>query len=346
MSKPRILLTGGLGFIGLHTAVALNDAGYEPVLLDDLSRSNPAMLGQLEKLTNRTYDFHKVDLRNASALRSVFETNTFDGVIHFAAFKAVGESVENPLLYFDNNLVGLIRLLECCRDFNVKQFVFSSSCTVYGEPKNDIRVSENTPLAEPESPYGRTKLMAEQILGDYVKAHPMNTILLRYFNPVGAHPDGMIGELPIGVPSNLVPYITQTAIGLREKLTIFGKDYPTEDGTCIRDFIHVCDLADAHVKAIDFASKQTLSTPEIFNVGTGKGYSVKDAVETFQRVNNVNVNHQYGDRRPGDITAIFADNTKATTQLGWTPRFDLPEMMQTAWNWEQYLQQNPSLRTS
>lgn len=332
----KILVTGGCGFIGSHTVVDLVEAGYQVVSVDNYSNSYPWIEDRIVELIGRDrYEHHEVDLRDYTQLSSLLsQCGKIDGVIHFAAFKSVAESVKNPLKYFDNNLIGLNNILKACDEFAIPYLVFSSSCTVYGNPP-ELPVTENTPLPEPESPYGRTKRMGEDILKDYVKASSTHVVSLRYFNPVGAHPSIRIGELPIGVPSYLVPYITQTAIGLREKLTIFGGDYPTRDGSCIRDFIHVCDIATAHTQALEFMlNKRFTSQLEIFNLGTGNGVTVKEAVQSFLKVSGVNLNYEIGPRRDGDVVAIYADNTRAKEVLGWIPRLTLDDMMDSAWRWE------------
>jgi UDP-glucose 4-epimerase len=337
--KSRILVTGGAGYIGAHTVVELQLAGFETVIVDNLSRCDETLLKGMEKITKQKPNFHKGDCLDQGFLRHVFKTQgPIRGVIHFAAFKAVGESVEKPLDYYRNNIGSLVTLLEVMKEFDVKDFIFSSSCTVYGQP-DQIPVSETAPFKRAESPYGATKQMCERILEDaYLNGYKV--ISLRYFNPIGAHPSGFMGELPIGVPSNLVPFITQTAIGKREKLTVFGNDYNTPDGYNIRDFIHVVDVADAHVKAIEFLQKQSKNKSyEVYNLGTGEGVSVIQLIEKFQKVSGVNLNYQVGSRRPGDIEKVYADPTKIIRELKWKAKYSIEEGLLHAWAWEKKLAQ-------
>jgi UDP-glucose 4-epimerase len=344
----KILVTGGCGYIGSHTIVDLMENGYEVISVDDNSRSTASVLKGVEKITGKPVKNYKVDLCNYDDTYAIFQENEdIKGIIHFAAFKAVGESVEKPLMYFENNLTSLINLLKCVQDFNTPWFVFSSSCTVYGEPDNSI-VTEETAPKPAASPYGYTKQMGEQILGEFQKAHPATqTILLRYFNPVGAHPSTLIGELPIGKPQNLVPAITQTAIGKLPKMTVFGDDYPTRDGSCVRDFIHVADIAHAHTLAIKYLEEgRNLSGCEVFNLGTGNGVTVLEAIHAFEKVSGVKLNYAIGPRRPGDIVAIYANNDKAKSRLGWDPSRTIEEMMDTAWKWELRLKEDETLFTS
>jgi UDP-glucose 4-epimerase len=331
----KILVTGGTGYIGSHTVVDLVENGYEVISVDNNSRSNPAMLKGVEKILGKPIKNYKVDLCNFDDTFAIFQENPdIKGIIHFAAYKAVGESVEKPLLYFENNLVSLINLLKCVQEFNVPWFVFSSSCTVYGNPDESM-VTEETPPKPAASPYGYTKQMGEQILGEFQKANGVQTILLRYFNPVGAHPSGHIGELPIGKPQNLVPAITQTAIGKLPKMQVHGDDYPTRDGSCVRDYIHVCDIAHAHTLAIQYLEQgRNTSGCEVFNLGTGNGVTVLEAIRAFEKVSGVKLNYEIGPRRPGDIVSIYANNDKAKSRLGWSPDRTLDEMMDTAWKWE------------
>lgn len=334
----KILVTGGCGYIGSHTLVELVAAGYEVISVDDNSRSGAHFINRVSALCGQTITNYAVNLCDLQALTAVFEAHPdIRGVIHFAAYKSVGESSREPLLYFENNLLGQINLLKCVQKFQVPHFVFSSSCTVYGNPEV-LPVTENSPLQEAESPYGRTKVVGEAFLRDFVKVNPCQTIALRYFNPVGAHPSNQIGEFIIGVPPYLIPYITQTAIGKREELVVFGNDYPTRDGTCIRDYIHVCDVARAHVKALQYleAGKAT-SNFEVFNLGSGIGQSVREMITSFEKVTGITLKWRFGPRRPGDVVAVYADNTKARQQLGWETRFTLDDMMRTAWAWEQKL---------
>jgi UDP-glucose 4-epimerase len=334
----KILVTGGCGFIGSHTLVDLVENGYDVISVDDNSRSTSAMLKGVEKITGKPIKNYKVDLCNFDDTFAIFEENRdIKGIIHFAAFKAVGESVEKPLMYFENNLTSLINLLKCVQEFKTPWFVFSSSCTVYGEPDTPI-VTEESPLKPAASPYGATKQMGEQILTEFQKANDTNVILLRYFNPVGAHPSALIGELPIGKPQNLVPAITQTAIGKLPKMTVFGNDYPTRDGSNVRDYIHVSDIAHAHTLAIKYLEEEKNNSKlEVFNLGTGNGVTVLEAIKSFEKVSGVQLNYEIGPRRPGDIIAIYANNDKAKKLLDWEPKRSLDEMMATAWKWEQRL---------
>ena len=343
----KILVTGGCGYIGSHTLVDLIENGYDVVSVDDNSRSNAAMLKGVEKITGKSIKNYKVDLCNFDDTFAIFEENRdIKGIIHFAAFKAVGESVEKPLMYFENNLTSLINLLKCVQDFKTPWFVFSSSCTVYGEPDTPI-VTEESPLKPAASPYGATKQMGEEILTAFGKTSDSKIILLRYFNPVGADPSALIGELPIGKPQNLVPAITQTAIGKLPKMTVFGDDYPTRDGSCVRDFIHVNDIAHAHTLAIKHLEEgKNKNNTEIFNLGTGNGVTVLEAIKSFEKVSGVKLNYEIGPRRPGDIAAIYANNDKAKKLLGWNPKYSLDEMMSTAWKWEQRLKTDEQFFTS
>jgi len=395
----NILVTGGAGYIGSHTVVELVANGFEPIILDNFSNASTSVIERMNELCGKDLTVITGDCSDADLVATIFKTHSIQGVIHFAAHKAVGESVDNPLMYYNNNLNGLITVLKTMEQFGVRQFVFSSSCTVYGVPKNGTQVSEETPLETPNSPYGWTKYMGEQIIKDVAKtgsidavllryfnpigAHksgiigelpqgvpkngtqvseetPLETpnspygwtkymgeqiikdvaktgsidaVLLRYFNPIGAHKSGIIGELPQGVPNNIVPYITQTAAGIREQLTVFGSDYPTEDGTCIRDYIHVCDLALAHIKAL--AVVQT-NEPAIFNVGTGKGTSVIELIAAFEKATGNKINWQFGPRRAGDVTAIFARADKAKNELNWEANFSVEEAVSDAWKWEKF----------
>ena len=334
----KILVTGGCGYIGSHTIVDLVENGFEVVCVDNNSRSNPRIMEGVEKITGKKIKNYKVDLCNFDDTFAIFQENEdISGIIHFAAYKSVGESVEQPLMYFENNLVSLINLLKCVQEFDIPHFVFSSSCTVYGNP-NEIPVTEKTPPKPAESPYGYTKQMGEQIINEFSKAVKSRCILLRYFNPVGAHPSVLIGELPIGSPANLVPAITQTAIGKLPQMTVHGNDYPTRDGSCIRDFIHVCDIAHAHTLGLQYLiSKKSELKCEVFNLGSGSGVTVLEAIKAFEKVSGTTLNYTIGPRRPGDVVAIYANNSLAQTQLGWKPRFSLEDMMATAWKWEQKL---------
>lgn len=335
--KSKILVTGGLGFIGSHTVVALQEQNYDVVIIDNLSNSSLDVLAGITKVTNKTPEFVNLDLRDKTAVIEFFEDhNDITGVIHFAASKAVGESVENPLLYYENNLSSLIYLLKQLTKREEANFIFSSSCTVYGQA-DALPISEDAPVKKAVSPYGNTKQIGEEIIEDTCKVHPnLKAISLRYFNPVGAHPSAEIGELPIGTPQNLIPFITQTAIGKREKLSVFGDDYPTEDGTCIRDYIHVMDLAKAHVIALERLMKgDSDKNYDVFNLGTGKGNSVLEVIHTFQKTTGQKLNYQITQRREGDITAAYADTQKANNTLGWKAEQNLDEALSSAWKWEQ-----------
>ncbi|MBO5142680.1 MAG: UDP-glucose 4-epimerase GalE [Clostridia bacterium] len=327
----KVLLTGGAGYIGSHTAVELIDAGHEVVIVDDLSNSNENVLERLEKITGKKIDFYKVDVANEAMLDEIFLAHKIDSVIHFAGYKAVGESVKKPLEYYENNIGTTLNLIRVMKKHNVKNLVFSSSATVYGTPKE-------VPLKEEmdtwcTNPYGWTKFMNERILMDISNAEPdMAIILLRYFNPIGAHSSGLIGENPNGIPNNLMPYISQVAVGKLKELSVFGNDYDTKDGTGVRDYIHVVDLAKGHVKAIEFAEKNT--GVEIFNLGTGTGYSVLELVEAFKTVNHVEVPYKIVERRPGDIATCFADSTKAKRMLGWEAQMNLEDMCKDSWKWQ------------
>jgi UDP-glucose 4-epimerase len=331
----KILVTGGAGFIGSHTVVELHNAGFEPVIVDNLYNSNLNVLEGIKKITGREFPFYEIDCNDADKVRALFEKEKFDGVIHFAAYKAVGESVEKPLNYYENNLISLLVLLRTMKEFNVDKFVFSSSCTVYGQPEK-LPVTESTPRLPANSPYGNTKAIAEDIIRDHVHSGPgIKAISLRYFNPIGAHETSLIGELPNGVPSNLVPFITQTAAGLRKSLTVFGNDYNTPDGTCIRDFIHVVDLAKAHVKALDLLESQTVTNYyDVFNVGTGEGYTVLQLIDTFEEVNGVKLNYTIGPRREGDVEQIYAQSDKVNNVMKWRAEKTMANALRDAWNWQ------------
>jgi UDP-glucose 4-epimerase len=334
----KILVTGGCGYIGSHTLVDLIENGYEVISVDNNSRSNPFILEGVQKITGQQVKNYKVNLCNYDDTCAIFQENEdISGIIHFAAYKSVGESVAKPLLYFENNLVSLINLLKCVNDFKIPWFVFSSSCTIYGNP-DEIPVTELTPPKPAESPYGYTKQMGEQIVNEFSKSSPTQCILLRYFNPVGAHPSTKIGELPVGKPENLVPAITQTAIGKIPKMYVYGSDYPTRDGSCVRDYIHVCDIAHAHTLAIKYLEKDSNTNAcEVFNLGSGNGVTVLEAIRAFEKVSGVKLNYEIGPRRPGDVIAIYANNDLAEKVLGWVPKFSLEEMLATAWKWEQRL---------
>ncbi len=339
-----ILVTGGSGYIGSHTIVDLIENGYDVISVDNNSRSNPAMLEGVEKITGKKVKNYKVDLCNFDDTFAIFQENDdISGIIHFAAYKSVGESVEKPLMYFENNLNSLINLLKCVQEFRVPYFVFSSSCTVYGNP-DKIPVTEETPPKAAESPYGYTKQMGEQIINEFAKSTGTQCILLRYFNPAGAHPSIHIGEMPIGKPQNLVPAITQTAIGKLPKMTVYGNDYDTRDGSCIRDYIHVSDIAHAHTLAIEYLEQdKTNALCEVYNLGTGNGVTVLEAIQSFEKISEVKLNYEIGPRRPGDVIAIYANNNLAKTKLGWDPKFSLDDMMRTAWQWEQRLKADDTI---
>jgi UDP-glucose 4-epimerase len=344
MNEQVVLVTGGAGYIGSHTVVALKEAGYSPWIVDNHSNSDPSALKGIESILGQPVPSVVADCGNEEALVAVFqqckdEGHEFAGVIHFAAFKAVGESVAEPLKYYENNIGSTATLLKVMERFGVSNLVFSSSCTVYGEPDR-IPVDETAPIKPAESPYGYTKQVCERMIADAVHAMPgMRATLLRYFNPIGAHPSAAIGELPIGRPNNLIPYLTQATAGLREPLTVYGDDYPTPDGTCIRDYIHVVDLAEAHVAAMDWLLNQAQGPIcEPFNLGTGTGSSVKQVVETFEQVNGIAVPHDMGPRRAGDVVAIYAEANKAANVLGWRAKRDLGVALKDAWNWQQSLE--------
>ena len=342
MSAKKILVTGGTGYIGSHTVVELMNAGYHPVIVDNFSNSSPKIIDQLESITGVRPEYYDLDLCNEQLTKDLIEQHPdITGIIHFAAYKAVGESVEQPLKYYHNNIYSLINLLEAYNSKPVN-FVFSSSCTVYGQP-DQLPVTEDAPVKKAESPYGNTKQIAEEILSEVAAVNTnINVIALRYFNPVGAHHTGLIGELPIGVPQNLVPFITQSAIGKRGPLTVHGNDYDTPDGSCIRDYIHVVDLAKAHVAALKHMEHSEGDIRyNIFNLGTGKGSTVLEVINAFESATGVKLNYKIGPRRSGDIEKIFGEVSKAEKELGWKTELDLNEMMRSAWAWEKYLQENP-----
>ncbi len=333
----KILVTGGLGFIGSHTVVELQNEGYQVVIIDNLSNSSEKVLDGITAITGKTPLFEKLDLREKADVEKFFKKhNDIKGVIHFAASKAVGESVQEPLLYYENNISTLVYILKELKKLPAASFIFSSSCTVYGQA-DELPITENAPVKMAESPYGNTKQIGEEIIADTCKVVPsLKAIALRYFNPIGAHESTEIGELPIGVPQNLVPFITQTAMGLRDELSVFGDDYPTPDGTCIRDYIHVVDLAKAHVVALGRLLKgENKSSYETFNLGTGKGSSVLEVVNSFERVSGKKLKYKIVGRREGDIISAYADTTKANDDLGWKTQLSLDNAMLSAWNWEQ-----------
>jgi UDP-glucose 4-epimerase len=332
----KILVTGGLGFIGSHTVVELQNEGFEVVAIDNLSNSSESVLDGIFNITGKKPLFEKMDLRDKTTVHNFFKKhNDIAGVIHFAASKAVGESVENPLLYYENNINALVYLLQELTAMPTANFIFSSSCTVYGQAEK-MPITENAPVQKAMSPYGNTKQIGEEIIADVSKVTNINAILLRYFNPIGAHPSAEIGELPLGVPQNLVPFITQTAMGLRKELAVYGNDYPTPDGTCIRDYIHVVDLAKAHVVALQrLLDKKNLDKVETFNLGTGTGSSVLEVINTFEKVSGQKLPYKIVDRREGDITSAYANTHKANNVLGWKSQYTLEEALSSAWKWEQ-----------
>ncbi len=331
----KILVTGGLGYIGSHTVVELQNTGYQVVIIDNLSNSSLDVLEGIANITKTPLQFERLDLRIKFDVSEFFKKNNdIEGIIHFAASKAVGESVEKPLLYYENNINTLVYLLQECAAYNINNFIFSSSCTVYGEP-DSLPITEDAPVKEATSPYGNTKQISEEILKDTCAVSGLNTIALRYFNPIGAHHTAEIGELPAGVPQNLVPFITQTAAGVRKQLSVFGDDYPTEDGSCIRDYIHVVDLAKAHVIALErLLTKKNKANYEVFNLGTGRGSSVLEVVNSFQKTTGEKLNYKIVDRRPGDVIAVYADTKKANEVLGWKAEHTMEEALDSAWKWE------------
>ncbi len=337
----KVLVTGGSGYIGSHTVVELQNKGYDVVVIDNLSNSYAEVIDNIGMITGKKPAFEQFDICDLEITRSFFQKyNDVAAIIHFAAYKAVGESVENPLMYYQNNLGSLINLLICMKEFKVGTIVFSSSCTVYGQPEK-LPVSENSPIQKAWSPYGNTKQISEEIITDTVNSSDVKGIALRYFNPIGAHESAKIGEYPIGVPNNLVPFITQTAIGKRELLRVFGDDYNTPDGTAIRDYIHVVDLAKAHVVAVDrFLQGKNKKDFEIFNLGTGNGYSVLEVIKSFEKVSKHKLNYKIVDRRPGDVEQVWADTSFANDELGWKAEKGIDEMMLSAWNWEKAIAEN------
>lgn len=331
----KVLVTGGCGYIGAHTIVDLINNGFDVVSVDSNIRSTTQLLDGIEKITGKKVRNYKVDLCNLEDTNAVFHENRdIVGVIHFAALKAVGESVNEPLMYFQNNLTSLINVLKCVKEYNIPNLVFSSSCSVYGNTKA-LPVVEETPLGEAQSPYARTKQIGEQIIEDYSRVNETNSILLRYFNPVGAHESALIGELPLGKPDNLVPVITQTAIGKIPKMTVFGTDYDTRDGSCVRDYIHVMDIAAAHTKALQYLlDHRNASNCEVFNLGTGNGVTVLEAIKAFEKISGIKLNYTTGPRREGDVISIYANNSKAKEKLNWEPKIGIEDSMRTAWQWE------------
>ncbi len=330
----NILVTGGAGFIGSHTVVELHNAGHTPIIIDNFDNSEKTALQGIENIIGTNVTYYEEDCRNQTAVEAIMQKENVNGVIHFAAHKAVGESVQNPIKYYENNLTSTLTLLKAMRGQGIKNLVFSSSCTVYGEP-DTIPVTEETPRKPATSPYGNTKAICEDFLRDTIASgEDMRLLSLRYFNPVGAHPSAEIGELPTGVPSNLVPFITQTAAGIRGKLTVFGNDYPTVDGTNIRDFIHVVDLAKAHVAAFELLATKNEAYYDVFNVGTGEGNTVLQLITAFERVNNLKLNYELGPRRPGDVEKIYGEVTKAAKLMNWRTEKTLEDSMRDAWRWE------------
>ncbi len=331
----KILVTGGLGFIGSHTVVELQNAGHEPVIVDNLSNTTEDVLDRITSITQQKPQFYKGDLTDRAFIEKLFDQNTdFEGIIHFAAFKAVGESVEKPLEYYHNNITSLVYLLQQMRDNSIDNFIFSSSCTVYGQAEK-LPITEESPVVPAISPYGNTKQIGEEVLQDAAKAHQLNVIALRYFNPIGAHPSAQIGELPLGVPLNLVPFVTQTAAGVREQLSVFGNDYPTRDGTNVRDYIHVVDVAKAHVVAVErLVARKNQEPFEVFNLGTGTGSTVLEVIQAFEKVSGEKLNYKIAERRSGDVVAAYADTQKANKILGWQAEKALEDAMRDAWRWE------------
>ncbi len=326
-----ILVTGGSGYIGSHTVVELLNSGYDVIVFDNFDNSNPITLNKIHQITGRYVKFYARDIRDQ--LDDIMDHQKIDGVIHFAAHKSVSESVEDPIKYYDNNINGLLNILKHCGGFNINNFIFSSSCSVYGNVDN-LPVNENTPISYPESPYANTKLVGEQIIKDFCNSRDFNAISLRYFNPVGAHNSGLIGESPINKPNNLVPVICNSVFN-NEEMNVFGSDYPTRDGTAVRDYIHVVDIAKAHVKAIDFllSGKNDIKY-DIFNLGSGSGITVLEMIKAFEKENGLKVNYKISDRRPGDVIQIYSDSSKAEEKLGWKAELGVEEMMNSAWNWQ------------
>jgi UDP-glucose 4-epimerase len=334
MKKAKILVTGGLGFIGSHTVVELQNKGFEVVIIDDLSNTRIEVLDGIRSITGIEPEYVNLDLKNKALVQNFFDQHHVDGVIHFAASKAVGESVERPLKYYENNIASLLYMLDAMAAHNVSNFIFSSSCTVYGQA-DELPITEDAPVKPAESPYGNTKQIGEEILHDLSKVSDLKAIALRYFNPIGAHESGLIGELPIGVPQNLIPFVTQTAAGIRKELSVFGDDYPTPDGTAVRDYIHVVDLAKAHISALRrLLEDRNRSRMEYFNIGTGKGSSVLEVIKAFEKVSRKDLNYKIVARREGDITAAYADTSLANKELNWKARLGLEEALASAWQWQ------------
>ena len=336
MKKGKVLVTGGTGYIGSHTIVDLIESGFEPISIDNGCNSDPSILEKVGMITNSFIGHYPIDLCHTDKLEKVFQEHEFVGIIHFAALKAVGESVEKPLLYFQNNLNSTLNIIQMALKYKVKNLIFSSSCTVYGNA-DQIPVTEETPMKEAESPYGRTKQMGEQMITDIYKHTDHKAILLRYFNPAGAHISGILGEAPSTPAQNLVPVITETAIGKRNKMMVFGSDYDTRDGSCIRDYIHIMDLARAHTLALEYLMDKKQEQPvDIYNLGIGEGVTVLEAIKAFEKVSGNQLNYEVGPRRAGDVIAIYANYAKAKANLGWSPQYGIEDIMSTAWEWEKY----------
>jgi len=333
----KVLVTGGLGFIGSHTVVELQNEGFEVLIIDNLSNSTIDVLDKITSITNKKPSYFNIDLKNKTDVQHFFKENKVDGVIHFAASKAVGESVEKPLEYYENNIGTLVYLLQEMKARDITNFIFSSSCTVYGQA-DELPIKESAPIKPAESPYGNTKQIGEEIIKDVTNISNLKAIALRYFNPIGAHESAKIGELPIGVPQNLIPYVTQTAAGIRKELSVFGSDYQTIDGTAVRDYIHVVDLAKAHIIALSrLIHNKNKAAFEVFNIGTGKGNSVLEVIKSFEKVTGKKLNYKLVDRREGDITAAYADTTVANKELGWSSKLTLDDALLSAWKWQQTL---------
>ena len=330
----KILVTGGAGYIGSHTIVDLLENGFEVISIDNYSNSYPTSFEGIEKITAKKIKNYNIDLCNLEAMKTVFEEHKgITGIIHFAAMKYINESVDKPIMYYRNNIDSLLNLLDCCKEFKIENFVFSSSCSVYGNAEK-LPVDENSPLCISESPYAETKVMAERILQDFTNVNSLKVCLLRYFNPIGAHKSGFIGENPKGIPQNVVPRITGTVLGQYKEFKIWGQDYNTKDGTCVRDYIHVSDIANGHTLAINWLQKDEKKGCEIFNMGSGNGVSVLELIKAFEKGSGKKLNYQFAERRPGDVIAIYADNNKAKTILGWKPKYSTEDMMRSAWLWE------------
>lgn len=335
----KILVTGGLGYIGSHTVVSLVENGFTPIIIDNCSNATPKVLSNLEKITGKAIPFYQIDITNLDALHDFFTCEKIDGVIHFAGIKAVGESVKNPVKYYHNNLTGLTHLLLKMQEFEIHHLIFSSSCTIYGDVKT-MPIAEHTPSQKLLSPYANTKKVSEEIIADVASIQPLRAISLRYFNPIGAHPSALIGELPLGEPQNLLPIITQVAIGKKSTFAVYGNDYDTPDGTCVRDYIHVVDIAEAHVIALQrILQNEQEEAVEVFNLGSGTGYSVLEIIRTFEKVTGVPLSYTFAPRRPGDLASIYADTSKVEKTLGWKATRSLEEALESAWNWQKNIPQ-------